>query len=117
MNKAVIGVAAILIVVAGAVGFWLGRPGDASKLSAAPAASVAAAAPAVAVEAVQVNRLAMPQGITAVGSLRSDESITLRPEVAGRISAIQLGEGEVRSRHRPARQGVHFGPSQGRSRK
>ncbi|TMH11368.1 MAG: efflux RND transporter periplasmic adaptor subunit [Betaproteobacteria bacterium] len=94
MNKAVIGVAAILVVVAGAVGFWLGHQGDASKSSAAPAASVAAAAPAVAVEAVQVNRLAMPQGITAVGSLRSDESITLRPEVAGRISAIQFREGE-----------------------
>jgi membrane fusion protein (multidrug efflux system) len=98
MNKAVIGVAAILIVVAGAVGFWLGRPSDASRssaASAAPAASApASAGPAVSVEASKVNRLAMPQGITAVGSLRSDESITLRPEVAGRISAIQFREGE-----------------------
>src|SRR4030088_2550484 len=96
MNKAVIGVAALLIVVAGAVGFWLGRPTDPSKTSAGPATTSAAATsgPAVSVEAVKVDRLALPQGITAVGSLRSDESITLRPEVAGRISAIQFREGE-----------------------
>jgi len=96
MNKAVIGVAAILIVVAGAAGFWLGRPGDASKTAAAaaPAASTPGSGPAVSVEAIKVERLALPQGITAVGSLRSDESITLRPEVAGRISAIQFREGE-----------------------
>ena len=97
MNKAVIGVAAILIVVAGAAGFWLGRPSDASKnavAAAAPAASTPDSGPAVSVEAIKVARLALPQGITAVGSLRSDESITLRPEVAGRISAIQFREGE-----------------------
>ena len=97
MNKAVIGVAAILIVVAGAAGFWLGRPSDASKnaaAAAAPAASTPDSGPAVSVEAIKVQRLALPQGITAVGSLRSDESITLRPEVAGRISAIQFREGE-----------------------
>jgi membrane fusion protein (multidrug efflux system) len=35
----------------------------------------------------------MPQSITAVGSLRSDESVTLRPEVAGRVSAIGFQEG------------------------
>ncbi len=94
MNKAVIGVAAILIVVAGVAGFWLGRPSDASKTATAPAASTPGSGPAVSVEAIKVERLALPQGITAVGSLRSDESITLRPEVAGRISAIQFREGE-----------------------
>ena len=36
----------------------------------------------------------MPQTITAVGSLRSDESVTLRPETAGRISAITFQEGQ-----------------------
>ena len=35
----------------------------------------------------------MPQTITAVGSLRSDESVTLRPEVAGRVVAIGFEEG------------------------
>jgi len=36
----------------------------------------------------------MAQAITAVGSLRSDESITVRPEVAGRISEILFKEGQ-----------------------
>ncbi len=36
----------------------------------------------------------MERGITAVGSLRSDESVTLRPEVAGRISQIPFTEGQ-----------------------
>jgi len=52
------------------------------------------AAAAIAVEAVKVTLQPMPQSITAVGSLRSDESITVRPEVAGRISEILFKEGE-----------------------
>ena len=48
----------------------------------------------VTVEAVKVETLSLPQTITAVGSLRSDESVTLRPEVAGRISAIGFQEGQ-----------------------
>jgi membrane fusion protein (multidrug efflux system) len=46
------------------------------------------------VEAVKVATVSLPQTITAVGSLRSDESVTLRPEVAGRISAINFQEGQ-----------------------
>ena len=46
------------------------------------------------VEAVKVALQPMPQTITAVGSMRSDESITVRPEVAGRISAIKFQEGQ-----------------------
>jgi membrane fusion protein (multidrug efflux system) len=49
---------------------------------------------AAAVEVVKVATTSLPQIITAVGSLRSDESVTLRPEVAGRISAIQFQEGQ-----------------------
>ena len=61
----------------------------------AAAAAPAGGAPAgVAIEASKVAKASLPQGITAVGSLRSDESITLRPEVAGRISAIPFREGE-----------------------
>ena len=46
------------------------------------------------VEAAKVALQPMPQTITAVGSLRSDESVTMRPEVAGRISAILFKEGQ-----------------------
>lgn len=101
MNKAAIGVAAVLVVVAGAVGFWLGRPAGPSTSGAAASTPVAVTTPAVSVEAGKVERLVLPQGITAVGSLRSDESITLRPEVAGRISAIQFREGERVAKGKP----------------
>src|SRR6185295_20264594 len=50
-------------------------------------------APAVIVEAITAATAPMPQTITAVGSLRSDESVTLRPEVAGRVHAIGFEEG------------------------
>ena len=46
------------------------------------------------VEAAKVTVQSLPQTITAVGSLRSDESITVRPEVAGRIRDILFQEGQ-----------------------
>ena len=95
MNKAVIAlVAVVLAAAAGFVGFWFGQQKDVG-----PAAQVAApksnpAAASVVVEASKVAKVALPQGITAVGSLRSDESVTVRPEVAGRINSIHFHEGE-----------------------
>ncbi len=102
MNKTVLGVLAVVVVAAAAGGgYWMGQQrspaGDSLRAadSAAAAPKGAGSPPAqVAVEAVKVATAAMPQTITAVGSLRSDESITVRPEVAGRISAIQFHEGE-----------------------
>ena len=102
MNKTVVGTLAVLVIaIAAGAGFWFGqrRAPDAGASAASGAQAKAgvpagAASGAVAVEAVKVARVAMPQTITAVGSLRSDESITLRPEVAGRISAILFSEGQ-----------------------
>lgn len=48
----------------------------------------------VRVETSKVILEQLPQIITTVGSLRSDESVTLRPEVAGRIVAIKFEEGQ-----------------------
>ena len=100
MNKAVLGaIAAFVIVVAAGAGFWFGQ----ERSAAAPGAIVPAsggqsaakgAAAGVTVEAVKVATASLPQTITAVGSLRSDESITVRPEVPGRISAIAFNEGQ-----------------------
>ena len=70
-----------------------GAPGAGARPRAA-AVRGAAGPPAVTVEAITVATAPMPQTITAVGSLRSDESVTLRPEVAGRISAIRFQEGQ-----------------------
>jgi membrane fusion protein (multidrug efflux system) len=100
MNRVVIsGIAVLLLAAVAAGGFWFGQQrspggGEAAKAAVAPAGAPGGQGGGVAVEASKVARVALPQGITAVGSLRSDESITLRPEVAGRISAIRFREGE-----------------------
>jgi membrane fusion protein (multidrug efflux system) len=101
MNKAVLGTAAIAgILLAAAAGYWFGQhraPKAADGAAVSSAASRAADATkvsAITVDVIKVARAPMPQTITAVGSLRSDESVMLRPEVAGRINAIQFREGQ-----------------------
>ncbi|MCK9984420.1 MAG: membrane fusion protein, multidrug efflux system [Azoarcus sp.] len=59
---------------------------------AAGANAPAAQGPAE-VETVTVLAEAMADDVTAVGTLRSNESVVLRPEVAGRIDAIRFREG------------------------
>ena len=110
MNKAAISVVVIAVVLAAAGGgYWFGaKRGMPSPVAGGPGGPGAAAPaqgkggpgapaggpPPTAVEAARVATVAMPQTITAVGSLRSDESVTLRPETAGRISAITFQEGQ-----------------------
>ncbi len=120
MSKPIVALLVVIGLAATAFGgYWLGtqRPGGSPASSAAgggapggppgsgPAAKTGAGSPggapggpagqgAAAVEVVKVATASLPQTITAVGSLRSDESVTLRPEVAGRISAIQFQEGQ-----------------------
>src|SRR5207245_3135575 len=48
----------------------------------------------MAVLAEKVAVMPLPQSISAVGSLRSDESVTVRPEIAGRISELPFKEGQ-----------------------
>ncbi len=48
----------------------------------------------VLIRSTQVKTIELPQIISTVGSLRSDESVTLRPEAAGRIVAIKFQEGQ-----------------------
>jgi membrane fusion protein (multidrug efflux system) len=69
-----------------------GAPGQASK--GGPGGGPGGQGAPAAVEVARVATASLPQIITAVGSLRSDESVTLRPEVAGRISAIHFQEGQ-----------------------
>ncbi len=99
MSKKVVGlVAVVLLSIAVGGGYWLGQKGPGAIVAAKTPGSAGAppgvSATSVSIEATKVSKMALPQGITAVGSLRSDESITLRPEVAGRISAIMFREGE-----------------------
>jgi len=48
----------------------------------------------VAVEAVAVRQMALRDDAEAVGSLRSRQSVVLRPEVSGRITALNFRDGE-----------------------
>ncbi len=102
MTRTVLAVAAtVAVIVAAGGGYWFGTR-QAAPSAAPPAASTAPAkaqaaplnGPPMTVEATKVMLQALPQTITAVGSLRSDESITVRPEVAGRISVIGFQEGQ-----------------------
>jgi len=99
MKKVVAAVTAVAFAVAGMGGaYWYGTksvapPGGASGQTAAKGGAVPGPG-SVTVEAVKVATASLPQTITAVGSLRSDESVVLRPEVAGRISAIAFQEGQ-----------------------
>ena len=85
------------LLVVGGSGYWLGvRDGNARPQPAAgaPASKPGSPVGAVMVEAVTVQSSRLAQAITAVGSMRSDESITIRPEIAGRISEIGFAEGQ-----------------------
>ncbi len=80
-------------------------PAGANALKAAQGAVSGGAAnagpPPTTVEVAKVIKMALPQSITAVGSLRSDETVILRPEVSGRISEILFQEGQAVSKGAP----------------
>ena len=102
MKNSIIGMlVALAMLAAAAGGYWFGRDPQ-LRAASSGAGKAATAAPSaanganngVAVETTKVVLASLPQSITAVGSLRSDESIIVRPEVAGRISTIGFGEGQ-----------------------
>ncbi|MGE3924244.1 MAG: efflux RND transporter periplasmic adaptor subunit [Lautropia sp.] len=107
MNKVLVAALALLgLAGAAGGGYWYGeRFGTARKPAAVAVPGVrpagptdaqiaASEAPVVTVTMTRVDTGSLPQTITAVGSLRSDESVTLRPEVAGRITEILFQEGQ-----------------------
>lgn len=94
-----IATALALLTLVGAGAFWLGKkqavvPSAAATNSAGTPVKADAPGAGTMVEAVQVKTSTLAQGITAVGTLRSDESIVIRPEVAGRIAEILFQEGK-----------------------
>ena len=94
MRKPLVGVIALAVLIGvGGAAYWAGT----RNAAPAPAAAAAKAGPApqgVVIEASKVSVVKLPQAIAAVGSLRSDETVILRPEVAGRVSQILFKEGE-----------------------
>lgn len=106
-------IVAVGVLVAIAIGAWyatnrgapIGGKGEISldgKAGAAPAGAAPAAAKAApgagAPTPVEVVRLAptiVKEDLQAVGSLRSNESVILRPEVSGRIATIGFKDGQA----------------------
>ena len=94
MNKAFLisAVATGIIAFAGG-GFLLGKLAGSNSQTAPQQGTNNQAkggkpSPAVAVEAAPVTAAKLAKSIIAVGSLRSDESVVIRPEVSGRIQEI-----------------------------
>lgn len=77
-----------MILVIGSAGlYWYG-----SRESAPAAAPWSPPPPTVEVAAVETGTVVA--SVEAVGTLRANESITLRPEIAGRVVAINFDEGQ-----------------------
>lgn len=96
MKKAVLLAAVAAGLAAGAalgvfVPRWLAPAATPALIADKPLATPVAPA-RVAVAAVE--EVPFARGLSAVGSLRSDESVVLRPEVAGRIQSIDFQEGQ-----------------------
>ncbi|MBA2413575.1 MAG: efflux RND transporter periplasmic adaptor subunit [Burkholderiaceae bacterium] len=68
---------------------------SAPDAKAAPVAGKGGPTPPVAVEVIQVKPSTVQEDLQAVGSLQSNESVILRPEVSGRIAAIGFKDGQV----------------------
>ncbi|MBU0858307.1 MAG: efflux RND transporter periplasmic adaptor subunit [Alphaproteobacteria bacterium] len=93
INKLVLSAVAIAVLAGGSYMLFAKGPQDIS-----PAAGDAEAAggppPGMPVEAVAVKTAPMERAIEAVGTLQSNESVVVRPEITGRISEISFEEGQ-----------------------
>jgi len=84
--------ACVALCVAGAAGWWWQRPAPAAV--SAPAAGGTRGVSAVSVEVATVQQRDLVESVQAVGSLRSQNSVVLRPEVAGRVVALGFRDGQ-----------------------
>lgn len=90
MNKRILGVL-VLAAVVGGIAYWKGPWG---KPAGPPAGGPGPGAMAVAVEASAVTVGPLAREVVAVGTLRANESVVVRPEIAGRVAAIGFEEGQ-----------------------
>jgi membrane fusion protein (multidrug efflux system) len=90
----IVGAAALLLAV-GSLSYLAGtRTAPAPASPSAPQKAPGGAPAGIAVEAMRPLAVKLPQSITTVGSLRSEEAIIVRPEIAGRIIEIAFQEGQ-----------------------
>ena len=95
MRKALLGTLVVASLAGvGALSYWAGTRSSSTPGPAAAAPATDGPPAGVVVEAARVTMVKLPQALTAVGSLRSDETVIVRPEIAGRIAQIGFKEGE-----------------------
>lgn len=73
--------------------WWQQRSAGQVAAVSAPAPAAPAANPRVKVEVAPVSRVRLERSVAAVGTLRSHDSVMLRPEISGRIAQINFSEG------------------------
>jgi membrane fusion protein (multidrug efflux system) len=98
------GIAAIGITALGAYGYYAQRepqgPNEAAGALAASTAAAPAAAgtkgagPAAAVDVAKVTAITLLDDVNATGTVRSNEAVMVRPEVAGRITKLNFLDGQ-----------------------
>ena len=93
MNKQRMWWGAAALVVALGAAWWVQRP-PASAVGAPVGAPAGRGGPPV-VEVAQVNTTRLQDEAQAVGTLVSRQSVTLRPEVSGRVARIAFADGAV----------------------
>jgi len=85
----------IVITVAAGWAIWFFVIGQDGTRAATPVPGAGAGPNPITVEAAPVGRGAIKREIEAVGTLRSNESVMIRPEIAGRISELLVDEGQA----------------------
>lgn len=90
--------AVVAVLVVGALAYWAGTKNAPAPASASAPAKGAGGPPPVTVETSKVAVARLPDTLATVGSLRSDETIIVRPEITGRVAELLFSEG-----HRVAR--------------
>ena len=84
----------LVLVVAGAAAWSVLQPSSGNSQQATLPPPPKPLPQAVAVEAVPVRTGTVVRDLTAVGTLRSNESVMIRPEIVGRIAEIHFREGD-----------------------
>lgn len=95
------GIAAVGISALGAYAYYVQRQPQEPKEQAAVAMSVpkenakpAAGSAPVAVDVAQVASVRLVDDVNAIGTIRSNEAVVIRPEVAGRITRLNFDDGQ-----------------------
>lgn len=86
----------LILAVTAATGWWLWP-----RAPGGPAGAGGPAAVAVAVETAVAEERDVTPTLEAVGSLRANEDVVLRPEISGRVVAIRFTEGQRVARGAP----------------